>query len=72
MAKEKQMPTLMNVTEISRQTGWSRPRIYDFAARPDDPLPLRKVNGTERGFVVVVSDFLAWLDRNTTMYAEKE
>lgn len=65
-------PVLMSVNDVQRQTGWSKPRIYDFAARPDDPLPLRKVNGTERGFVVVVNDFLAWLDRNTTMYAEKE
>lgn len=68
---EQKTPVLMSVNDVQRQTGWSKPRIYDFAARHDDPLPLRYVDGTERGGVVVVAELMAWLDRNSSMYAER-
>ena len=68
---EAKTPVLMSVNDVQRQTGWSKPRIYDFAARADDPLPLRYVDGTERGGVVVVAELMAWLDRNSSMYAER-
>lgn len=68
---EAKNPVLMSINDVQRQTGWSKPRIYDFAARASDPLPLRYVDGTERGGVVVVAELIAWLDRNSSMYAER-
>lgn len=68
---EAKNPVLMSINDVQRQTGWSKPRIYDFAARTSDPLPLRYVDGTERGGVVVVAELIAWLDRNSIMYAER-
>lgn len=68
---EQKTPVLMSVNDVQRQTGWSKLRIFDFAARASDPLPLRYVDGTERGGVVVVAELVAWLDRNSILYAER-
>lgn len=68
---ETKNPVLMSVADIQKQTGWSRTRIYEFAARALDPLPLKFVNGTNRGGVVVVAELLAWLDRNGCSYMER-
>lgn len=62
---------LMSVADMQRQTGWGRSRIYEYAARAADPLPLRYVDGMERGGVVVVDELLAWLDRNSVAYNER-
>lgn len=71
MTDTKESPLLVSLPEIERQTGWSRKRIYEYAALPNDPLPLRYVIGTQRGGVAIAQEFTEWLKRNTTTYSER-
>lgn len=65
-------PVCLSVSELSSQTGWSKPRIYEYAGRHEDPLPLRFVCGSRRGSVVLADEFNSWLQRNSTLYSEVE
>lgn len=46
-------------------------RLYELAAREVDPLPLRFVDGARYG-QVLVSEFEAWVKRNSVTYAERK
>lgn len=63
-------PVVLTVRSIREQTGWGADRIYEFASRAKDPLPLRQVDGTERGSVVLASEFEDWLVRNSELFGE--
>ena len=59
------------VDEIKQQTGWGSNRVYEYAARAVDPLPLRYVNGSTRSGVVLTADLVEWFKRNSVPYSEK-
>ena len=45
-------------------------KLYEWAAREVDPMPVRYVDG-ERYGSVLVSEFEAWFKRNTGLYSER-
>lgn len=61
----------MNLNEIKRQTGWGASRIYEFASRAVDPLPLRYVDGTKNGGVALVDELEEWFKRNSVSFTER-
>lgn len=68
MTEQEKTPLLISLQEIERQTGWSRRRIKEYAAREFDPLPLLYMQGTNRGGIAITSELTAWLKRNAEAY----
>ncbi|NLD87300.1 MAG: helix-turn-helix domain-containing protein [Clostridiales bacterium] len=42
-------------------------RVYEYAKRKDDPLPLRCFPGTKRGAFVFRNEFEEWVKRNSIL-----
>ncbi len=62
---------LIRASRLAEEAGWSPDTVYELAAREDDPLPVRYLPGRTRGGVVVESEFLEWMERNSVMYSER-
>lgn len=64
-------PVLMSKSEVARQLGTNESTVGKYARRADDPLPLRYIKGKRNSGFVVVAEFVAWVERNTTLYRER-
>ncbi len=64
-------PVLMSKSEVAAQLGTNQSTVGEYARRKDDPLPLRYIKGKRNGGFVIVSEFVAWVERNTTLYRER-
>ena len=53
-----------SVEEIAILFRVSRNSVYEWHKREDDPLPLRRMNGTKRGFFAYRDELLEWSKRN--------
>lgn len=65
------METIVPVPKLAEELGTKPETLRQYAARKDDPLPIRYFKGKERSGFVVMQEFYPWLDRNTCMYAER-
>ncbi len=71
MNPEANTPVLLSKREVAQQLGTNQSTVSEYARRKDDPLPLRYINGKRNGGFVIVSEFVTWVERNTTLYRER-
>jgi len=64
------MGIITTVPDLAREWHKSADLIYKLAAKEDDPLPIRYLEGDRYGGVLV-SEFEGWLKRNTKLYKER-
>lgn len=64
------MPIVTTVPELAAQMHKDASKLYEWAKRPKDPLPLRYVDG-ERYGAVLVTEFEQWFRRNGLLFNEK-
>ena len=62
---------MTTVPDLAREWHKSTDTIYALAARENDPLPVRYMDGDRYGGVLV-SEFEAWLRRNTRLFRERK
>lgn len=65
------MRTITTVPDLAREWHKSTDTLYRLAAREEDPLPVRYLEGDRYGGVLV-SEFESWLKRNTNLFNEKD
>ena len=53
-----------SVEEIAILFRVSRNSVYEWHKREDDPLPLRRMHGTKRGFFAYRDELLEWSKRH--------
>lgn len=63
---------LKTVKQICEESQWDPHTIMRYAARADDPLPLRYVGETKKYGRVVESEFEEWFLRNSTLYRDRK
>ena len=56
--------------ELAEQGHKSPDKLYEWAKREEDPLPVRYIEG-ERYGTVLVSEFEDWMKRNGRLFNEK-
>lgn len=64
------MPVMVTVSDLAKQMHVSKNRFYEWARRDEDPLPLRTAGDGKRTSALVVSDWLAWWERNSELFKE--
>lgn len=64
------MRVVITVPDLAGQMHKSTDKLYAWAQREEDPLPLRYVDG-ERYGVILVSEFEWWLKRNGRLMNER-
>lgn len=64
-------PVLLSTKEVASQLGTNPTTVQQYAAREEDPLPLRYIKGKRNGGFVVVGEFVEWLGRNTCLYRDR-
>ena len=64
-------PVCVTVPQLAAQTGTKPSKLMEYAARSDDPLPVRYVRGKVRSGFVLVSELDEWMARNTCLYMER-
>lgn len=64
-------PVCVTVPQLAAQTGTKPSKLMEYAARSEDPLPVRYVRGKVRSGFVLVSELDEWLARNTCLYMER-
>ena len=65
------MPVMITVAALAEQMGKDVHTLYEWAARRDDPLPLRYMRGQTRSGAILVSEFDEWWHRNSVQYMER-
>ena len=61
---------ITTVPDLAREWHKSTDTLYALAAREDDPLPVRYLEGDRYGGVLV-NEFESWLKRNTKLFNER-
>lgn len=62
----------ITASEIRDQMHVGKERVYEWASREDDPLPLRyAADGPSKSGVAVVSELVEWWHRNSVPYSER-
>ena len=61
---------MTTVPDLAREWHKSTDSLYALAARENDPLPVRYMDGDRYGGVLV-GEFEAWLKRNTRLFNER-
>ncbi len=64
------MSVVITVPELAKEMHKDAAKLYEWAARKVDPMPVRYVDG-ERYGSVLVSEFESWFKRNTALYSER-
>lgn len=64
------MPVMVTVSDLAKQMRVDVHRFYEWARREEDPLPLRVAKGGRKSSVLVVSDWIAWWERNSELFKE--
>ena len=64
-------PVMITVPDLAEQMGKDPGTVYGWAARDEDPLPLRYEKGTRRCGCIAVDEFSEWWRRNSVHYKEK-
>lgn len=62
----------MTVPRLAAQTGTKVEKLYEYATRKDDPLPIRYYKGKERSGFVIVPELYDWMSRNTCLFTERK
>lgn len=57
--------------EVMRMLRISKQRLYAYAAREVDPLPLRTFPGVKRGAIADRDELREWVMRNTVLVRER-
>lgn len=60
-----------DVKEICSLVNIGKNRVYEYARRKDDPLPLRCFPGAKRGGFVFRDEFEGWVKRNSILTATR-
>lgn len=60
----------ISVPALAKEWHKDPSRIYELAARDDDPLPVRYLPDDRYG-TILVSEFEAWMMRNTVLLKER-
>ena len=63
-------PVMVTIADLAEQMHMKTDTLYELARRDDDPLPLRTMNGFKRSSSVVVSEWIAWFERNSSLFKE--
>ena len=68
--KEIDMPVVITVPELAEQMHKSPDKLYEWAKRENDPLPVRYIGG-ERYGAILVSELAEWFIRNGQLANER-
>ena len=63
-------PVMVTIADLAAQMHMKRERLYEYAKRDDDPLPLRTLDGMQRTSAVLVSEWSEWFSRNSRLFKE--
>ena len=66
------MAGYMGTKDVAAALRTNMNQIYEYAARKDDPLPLRYIKGKRNTGFVIVDEFNDWIKRNTCFYNERD
>lgn len=66
------MAVMVTVSDLAEQMHVKKNRIYEWARREEDPLPLRTMDGMTRSSALVVEEWVAWYKRNSRLFKEVE
>lgn len=69
--KEGCMNVMITVPELAKQMHKDTVRLYEWAKRSTDPLPVRYVDGERYGAVSVI-EFDEWWRRNGLLFNERK
>lgn len=64
------MDVAITPTKLAKQLGKSVDKVYAWAKRENDPLPIRYVDG-ERYGSILVSEFESWFKRSGKLKGER-
>lgn len=64
-------PVCVTVPQLAKQTGTKPSKLMEYAARSEDPLPVRYVRGKVRSGFVLTPELYDWMARNTCLYMER-
>ena len=64
-------PVMVTVGDLAEQMGKDNHTIYEWAARDEDPLPLRYEENTRRSGCIDVREFREWWARHSTHYKDR-
>lgn len=66
------MAGYMSTKEVAEALGTNVAHTLEYAARKDDPLPLRYIKGKRNGGFVIVEEFDDWIRRNTCFFNDRD
>lgn len=61
----------LSTKDVAEALGTNKTKVIEYAARKEDPLPLRYIKGKVNGGFVIAWEFDEWLMRNTVLYRER-
>lgn len=65
------LPVMTTVPDLAKQMHKDTARLYEYARRPKDPLPVRYLDGERYGSVSVM-EWDEWFRRNGALFNERK
>lgn len=62
----------MTAGELADSWGVAPEKLYEYARRESDPLPIRYVRGKTRYGIVMVEEVSEWLLRNSVLFNDRK